>query len=93
MIISLKALGRRTVGIRRVAVAATGVAALGVVLYKLPVWVDAWSSIAVIGVVTAAVTGLASAVMGIVPRFWIYMQVLIVIFVVASIVIAAFKLS
>jgi hypothetical protein len=29
---------------------------------------------------------------GIVPRFWIYMQVLIVIFVVASIVIAAFKL-
>jgi hypothetical protein len=30
---------------------------------------------------------------GIVPRFWIYMQVLIVIFVVASIVIAAFKLS
>jgi hypothetical protein len=30
---------------------------------------------------------------GIVPRFWIYMQVLIVIFVAASIVIAAFKLS
>jgi len=28
-----------------------------------------------------------------VPRFWIYMQVLIVIFVVASIVIAAVKLS
>jgi hypothetical protein len=29
---------------------------------------------------------------GIVPRFWIYMQVLIVIFVAASIVIAAIKL-
>jgi hypothetical protein len=29
---------------------------------------------------------------GIVPRFWIYMQVLIVIFVLASIVIAAIKL-
>ena len=32
-------------------------------------------------------------IVGIVPRFWIYMQVLIVIFVVASIVIAAVKLS
>jgi hypothetical protein len=31
--------------------------------------------------------------MGIVPRFWIYMQVLIVICVIASIVIAAIKLS
>jgi hypothetical protein len=31
--------------------------------------------------------------MGIVPRFWIYMQVLIVICVIASIVIAAIKLA
>jgi hypothetical protein len=31
--------------------------------------------------------------MGIVPRFWIYMQVLIVICVIASIVIAALKLA
>jgi hypothetical protein len=31
--------------------------------------------------------------MEVVPRFWIYMQVLIVIFVIASIVIAAIKLS
>jgi hypothetical protein len=31
--------------------------------------------------------------MGIVPRFWIYMQVLIVICVIASVVIAAIKLS
>ena len=32
-------------------------------------------------------------IVGIVPRFWIYMQVLIVIFVVASMAIAVFKLS
>jgi len=32
-------------------------------------------------------------IVGIVPRFWIYMQVLIVIFTLASIVIAAVKLS
>jgi hypothetical protein len=31
--------------------------------------------------------------MGIVPRFWIYMQVLIVICVIASVVIAAIKLA
>ena len=31
-------------------------------------------------------------IVGIVPRFWIYMQVLIVIFVMASIVIATIKL-
>ena len=30
---------------------------------------------------------------GSVPRFWIYMQILIVIFVIASIVIAVIKLS
>jgi hypothetical protein len=31
--------------------------------------------------------------MGIVPRFWIYMQVVIVVCVIASIVIATIKLS
>jgi hypothetical protein len=31
--------------------------------------------------------------MGIVPRFWIYMQVVIVLCVIASIVIATIKLS
>lgn len=41
-----------------------------------------------------AVTNIAAPIVtiGSVPRFWIYMQVLIVIFVLASIVIAAIKL-
>jgi hypothetical protein len=51
---SVKGLGPTTVGIGRVLIAAAGVATLGIVLYRAPVWLDAWNVGAVAAAIAAA---------------------------------------
>jgi len=59
---SVKGLGPTTVGIGRVLIASAGVATLGIVLYRAPVWLDAWNIGAVATAVAAAAIVLVLAV-------------------------------
>ena len=59
---SLKGLEPMSVRIGRVVVAAAGIATLALALYRMPVWLDAWSTTAVVVAVTSALAGLVLAV-------------------------------
>jgi hypothetical protein len=59
---SLKGLAPTTIRIGRVFVATAGVTTLALVLYRTPVWLDAWNAGAVVAAITCAATILALAV-------------------------------
>ena len=59
---SLKGLGPTTVGLRRVVIAAGGAAILAVVLYRAPIWLQAWTAVAVAVAIAVAAIVLVLAV-------------------------------
>ena len=59
---SLKGLGPPAIRLRRLFIAAAGVATLSVAIYRMPAWLEAWHTGAVVAAVAAAVVALALAI-------------------------------